>query len=66
MRTDSPPDGAGDAVAIKIEFRSAGSDDVAVDVHLHAVDHRMEVFAQKSIALQRRDEAVGETGGTAA
>ena len=39
-----PADRAGDAIAIKIERRVVGRADIGDDIHLHAVDHGVEIL----------------------
>ena len=47
-RTRQPPDRARDAVAIGIERRPVRRADVRTHVHLHAVDHGLEILAPQA------------------
>ena len=56
-RTRQPSDGAGDAVAIKIERGEIGRADIGAHVHFHAVDHREKVLAPQAESLHRLRQA---------
>ncbi len=65
MRTDSRPTARRHPVAIEVERRRVGGADVGVDVHRHAVDHRVEIVAARARSGDRLGDQRGAARGPA-